>query len=151
MPRYDDSELDRYYEMLGLTQPMIDQVKTSMAQMIKFVGNAPEYVFIENTKNSEGNREAVTLALFTKDTVSEVTLSGAQRYYHYIIRRNGISVYDGIGITEMSDMDMENVNEQSQLTVAFTRGTETAGNYSAVGRNCKELIFVIKEFMFPNV
>ncbi len=142
--------LDTYYKMLNLAPPTVERVEFIIRQLIKFTGETPEYVFIENAIDSDGNQQAMNVVLLSETTYQEGVISGASHKFSYRpFHKDRWDDFDMVMIQEMQDMTFGDINQKSRIQINLMKGDETYAWFSAAGLNCRELLDMVKKYFWP--
>jgi hypothetical protein len=146
MPLYNHDDLEKYYQLVGLTNSMRNNVNQCIEHAMQLLSGSPQYLFVENEKDTDGKIEVTNLVLRTPDLSIEVNLTGPPHYTYRKLTMESVTML----ALRPENMDWKNVDANSTLRVdLYDDRVNNISYYSAVGLNCRELLYFVKEYLFP--
>jgi hypothetical protein len=146
----DAEEFRKYLGGIGMGAPLIERAEDVLSTVRRFLPEEPEFLFVSDFRDGEGNRNYSSLWVFTESYVSESHQFISQSKFDFIRRDMGIS---HISI-DHEDYDLTTAQDSSRLklVIVFSRfGSDVGGELTASGSNCDELRQILTEYLLPTL
>lgn len=149
MPAYNPETLKTYLEGLGSAEPIYEVVKQLIEEYKGFIGNDPEFVFVENIIKNDGLTELQNLSLVTRETYADFLIFSPDKPFFVsnigsVITRISIPMRRGVCLSKSNSS-----SNSSRLTAQFAAATNLVWYLNASGKNCEELLQMIKTYFVP--
>ena len=148
MPAYDEFDLNGYFEGLGISGSLIDQIKGHISEYKIVIGAAPEFIFVENPVNPFGSVEFSNLILLAGTTYAEFSLNQPNRTITFV---NMAKHLNRIVIPVIQQATFGDITERSRLTVQICNDLQVIGFFMASGANCNDLLEMVKRYFIPAI
>lgn len=148
MPAYDDLSVRGYLETLGIGPLISERIESLISEYRIFMGEPPEFVFVENPISNAGSVEFSNLILLTGNMYAEFSLSYPNDTVTFLnIDKN----VNRMIMPLLQEQPFTNITARSRLTVQICNGLEVIGFFVASGRNCAELLDMVKRYFIPAI
>ena len=133
-----------YLAGIGMGTAQIEQAETALATVRGFLPEEPEYLFVSEYRDDEGNRNYEGLWIFTAKFISEAAPFTGDRRFDLIRRDIGL---DHVAV-EDTEFDFDAPVDASRLRVVCTFGRSLVnGTLRASGSNCADLNQVLRDYL----
>ena len=148
MPKVNDKELKSYFTSLKCGDETAKRAREIISDHRRLLGKDPEFIFLEDWINEDGNREYPNVVMLTADTYSEGKIDGeSNQFYVNILRK---SVWHVIFLERLNlEEDVAQANSRVSVKINFHHGG--FASFDATGTNCAEVIKAIKQYFFVNM
>ena len=144
-----EDNLKNYVESIGLIGPLLSKVQTIYDFYTTFIEIEVSDIFVSEFINSDGSRVYENLWVFNNQFCGEATSFITSDDYDVLSFRNSVTYFR---LTKKDyDIISNQTNDNSRLTLEVGLPDNRAGSLKASKENCKQLSFIFKKYILPNL
>lgn len=139
-----------YLVGIGMGAAQIEQAEIGLATVRGLLPEEPEYLFVSEYRDAEGNRNYESLWVFTARFISEGEPFASEGKFDIIRRDTGLDQV----LIEHAEFDFQTPVDASRLRLdlSFKRfGARLSGTVRASGSNCGDLNQVLREYVLATL
>ena len=142
-------QFEAYLKGLGLGEPLVERGLVVVENVERVLPGPITHIFVSEYRDGEGNRNAESLWLLTKEYMSESIGFPTEDRFDIVPVRSGIVRLE----VNRDHFDFTTPTEQSRLMIDVnfspSGSMSLSGSLKASGENCLALTEILQEYLLP--
>lgn len=143
-------DIRQYLSEIGMGLPLVERSEEVLAKVMRFFPGRPEFFFVSEYRDEEGNRHYESLWVFGEKVVSEAAEFVTTVEFDMVAIEGGVIRL----VIDSEEFEFEEAKENSRLLIdadLSSTGHGLEGNFKATGSNCTHLQEILERYLIPRL